>query len=205
MLQIRQSLPLASLQMTQNREECLIHQSVLLSPRGTSTGWRSGLTEAHRVPGEAQSPAHGEEQPQAPGRAGGRPAGKQLGRKGPGGPGGHRLDMSQQRALAAKKATGILGCIRQSLANRSSFPRLSTFEHLSSASLLSTGETWTYWRDSNEVPQRWSRACSISLMMKGRELGLLHLEKAWWGGGGDLINLHKYLKEGYRGDRTRLF
>lgn len=127
MLQIRQSLPLASLQMTQNREECLIHQSVLLSPRGTSTGWRSGLTEAHRVPGEAQSPAHGEEQPQAPGRAGGRPAGKQLGRKGPGGPGGHRLDMSQQRALAAKKATGILGCIRQSLANRSSFPRLSTY------------------------------------------------------------------------------
>lgn len=57
-------------------------------------GWRSGLTEAHGVPrGEAQSPA------KAPGCPGGCPAGKKLGRKGPGGPGGHRLDMSQQRAL----------------------------------------------------------------------------------------------------------
>jgi len=31
-----------------------------------------------------------------------------------------RLTMSQQRALAAKKAKGILGCIRRSVASRSS-------------------------------------------------------------------------------------
>lgn len=48
-----------------------------------------------------------DEQPQALGRAG-----EQLGRKGPRGPGGHQLNMGWQRAVAAKKANGILGCTR---------------------------------------------------------------------------------------------
>lgn len=49
-----------------------------------------------------QTPAHGEKQLQVPGH----PAGKQLCRKGPGGP------VSQQCALTAKKANVILGFIR---------------------------------------------------------------------------------------------
>ena len=56
-------------------------------------------------------------------------AGKELGRKGSGGPGGHH---AEQCALAAKKAIGILGCIRQSIARwcerADHFPLLSTAE-----------------------------------------------------------------------------
>ena len=46
--------------------------------------------EAQQV--EVQNPAPGKEQPQAPVHAGSSPAGKQLGRKGSGGPGGHQVE-----------------------------------------------------------------------------------------------------------------
>lgn len=50
----------------------------------------------------------------------GHTAGKQLCRKGPGGPEGPRtkLSMSQQWALAAKAANGILECIGKNIARR---------------------------------------------------------------------------------------
>ena len=63
-----------------------------------------------------QSPAPGEEHPHAPIYAGDHPVGRQLGRKGPGCPGAHLVE-GQQCALAAKKANGILNCIRQSIAS----------------------------------------------------------------------------------------
>lgn len=41
-----------------------------------------------------------------------------LNQKGPGGPGGHQMNINYQYALASKKANGILGCIRQSMVSR---------------------------------------------------------------------------------------
>ena len=70
---------------------------------------------------QVQSPAPGEEHPYAPIYAGGRLTGKQLGRKGPGRPGGHQVEhesVQWQCALVAKKVDGILGCIMRSIASR---------------------------------------------------------------------------------------
>jgi len=51
-----------------------------------------------------------EEQPHAPVYAGGQPARKQLGRKGPGGPGAHHVE-HVQRAVVTKNVNVMLGCI----------------------------------------------------------------------------------------------
>ena len=64
-------------------------------------------------------PCPREGKPHAPKYAGGHPAGKQLTRIGPGVLVGSRLTINQHRVLAAKKANGILGCIRQITASRS--------------------------------------------------------------------------------------
>lgn len=45
-------------------------------------------------------------------QAGGPLAGKHLCRGGPEDPGDKKLNVTQQRALAAKKFSGILGCMR---------------------------------------------------------------------------------------------
>ena len=65
-----------------------------------------------------QGPAHGEEQPQASVQAWGVPAGEQICGEGRWCPGVDRLTMSQQCALAAKKANGILGFTKKSVASR---------------------------------------------------------------------------------------
>ncbi|KAK4825389.1 hypothetical protein QYF61_027155 [Mycteria americana] len=68
--------------------------------------------------GEVQSPAPGEEQPPAPVYVGGCPAGKRLAEKTLGVLVATKVTVSQQRALAAKAADGILGCMRRSVASR---------------------------------------------------------------------------------------
>lgn len=89
------------------------------------------LQEPHQVEkGETQSSALREEQPQAPTGAGfiqmeNTQAQKDLGIL-------VVSKLSQQRVLAAKKANGILGCIRPSIASR--------FKADDPSSLLSTGE-----------------------------------------------------------------
>ena len=65
-------------------------------------------------PGQGQGPAPGEEQPQAPVQAGEQLCGEGLGVLGD-----DRVTMSQQRALGAQKANGILGCTRRSVGSRS--------------------------------------------------------------------------------------
>lgn len=69
-----------------------------------------------------------------------------------------------------------------------------------SAGLLSSRETGTYWREHSEGPQRnWN----ISTIRKGwRELGLFSVKRRL---GDKIINVFKYLKEGYNEDRAKLF
>lgn len=89
----------------------LIHQRATQPSRGTSAGWRCGLAWISWCSaGAVWSPVLGKEQPWAPVH----PARKQLCRKGPGVLIGTKLYISQQCALAIKKVSVILGCIRQS-------------------------------------------------------------------------------------------
>lgn len=83
------------------------------------TSWKSELTGTScSSTMRSGSPAAGEEQPCAPVRAGVHRLENSFAAK-------HlcvlvdsKLTISQQRALAARKPDGILGCIRRSIANR---------------------------------------------------------------------------------------
>ncbi|KAK4808597.1 LOW QUALITY PROTEIN: hypothetical protein QYF61_009900 [Mycteria americana] len=99
--------PSAILQVTLKLEGVAETPQGLVPSRGTSTGWRNGLT-----------PAPGEKGSRAPGQAGVAQLESSFAEEDVVVLVDTNLVMSQQCALAAKKAKGILGCIRQSIASR---------------------------------------------------------------------------------------